>query len=367
MDIIDKLDITSDIITTESEAILFINKPVVLDQLPFIDPLLINDKYLTIKTPEKMLNYFKDLIHTDVCVLNGIYVDRDDCNYYCHYCKTAIEDDWFYCYHCNENMCKMCYEETSEEVALKNGAQNYKKREEMLTNCRSHNQIEPRDIYHIIIPRNRTCDLCDYNIKSSFFIAREIDYAYDDSAKCYKHNNQTCDICSDCVENNVDAINMFSTKSMQFIDINDQSNYYFGHTGFGSMLYWFPIISDNEGGVVLMNLNPDHVNYGKICLLSFDDHARAGYFIIKDEKYDLQKVLERLKEICDKGTCEYRDYEEVEEGVYGEEKVTTHGIWKTTERETLKEPKYEWVTKTEELSSPIHVLMSEFNMPFHYG
>ena len=56
----------------------------------------------------------------------------------------------------------MCYEETSEEVALKNGAQNYKNREEALNKCRASNKIEPRNIYNIITPiEGRTCDLCD--------------------------------------------------------------------------------------------------------------------------------------------------------------------------------------------------------------
>lgn len=365
MDIISKLNIVSDIIVTDEEAELFVNKPFVLEQLPFVDPLLINDKYLTIETPETMLDYFKDLLNTDdsdmrVSVLNGLHIEQDTSCYYCDYCETKINDDWFYCYHCNKDMCNMCYEETSEEVALKNGAQNYKKREEALNKCRSCKQIEPRNIYNIIPPRYRQCDLCNNDIESSnFYSTRELDDTYD--------------ICAECYQNSNDARNMVETKSMQLIDVNDKSNYYFGHTGFGSMLYWFPIISDTEGCHVFMNLNPDDINYGKICLQSCDDHERFGYFIIRDEKYDLQKVLERLKEICDKGTFEYEDYEEVEEGVYGEEIVTKHDDgWTTTKRETIKEPKYEWVTITAELcskhhSSPIHILMKELNMPVYYG
>ena len=366
MDIINKLDITSDIIITDEEAELFVSKPFVLEQLPFVDPSLINDKYLKIGTPETMVEYFKDLLNIDdsgmrVRVLNGLHMDENGSSYYCDFCKTKINDDWFYCYHCNKDMCKLCYEETSKEIALKNGAQNYKEREEALNKCRSFKKIEPRNIYNIIVPDNcRSCNLCNEAIgTSNFYSIRE---KYD-----------TYDICSECYQKSDDARNMVETKSMRLIDVNDKSNYYFGHTGFGSMLYWFPIISDTEGCRVFMNLNPDDINYGKICLQSCDDHGRFGYFIIKDEKYDLQKVLERLKEICDKGTCEYEDYVEVEEGVYGEEIVTKDSSgWITTTRETLKNPRYEWVTKTAELcsmhhSSPIHVLMKEFNMHVYYG
>lgn len=370
MDIISKLDISKDIIVTDEEATLFVYKPFVLEQLPFIDPSLINDKYLKIETHETMLEYFKDLLDTEhssvrFSVLNGLKLDSDCDGYYCDYCKTDIKDDWFYCYHCNKDMCKMCYEETSEEIALKNGAQNYKKREESLNKCHSCKQFEPRNIYNIIKPiYGRSCDLCDdryIDISENFYSVKEGNWG------------NTFDICLDCYQNSNDARNMVETNSMRLIDVSDKSNYYFGHTGFGSMLYWFPIISDTEGCHVFMNLNPDDKNYSKICLQSCDDHGRFGYFIIRDEKYDLQRVLQRLKEICDKGTFEYEDLQKVEDEEYGEEIVTKDDNgWTTTERETIKQPKYEWITKTTELcsqyhSSPIHILMQELNMPVYYG
>lgn len=374
MEIINKLDISKNIIITDEDAFLFVDKPFVLENLPSIDHSLINDKYLTIETPETIIEYFKDLLDTDgssmrIKVLNGLYLDNDCSAYYCDYCKTSIDDDWFYCNYCNKDMCKMCYEETSEEIALKNGAKNYKQREEALNKCRTSNKIESRNIYKLITPINgRTCDICDNKFHERYIDINENFY----SVKTGDYGN-TFDICLDCYQKSDNVRNMVETKSMRLIDVNDKTNYNFYYTGFGSMLYWFPVISDTEDCRVFINLNPDDINYGKICLQSSDDHGHFGYFIIRDEKYNLQKVLERLKEICDKGTFEYKDLEKVEDGIYGEKIVTEQGNGMTTsKRETIKEPKYEWVIKTAELcskhhSSPIHILMQELNMPVYYG
>jgi len=253
----------------------------------------------------------------------------------------------------------MCHEETCEEIAVQHGATNYKTREEALNTCRSHNKIIPRNIRNTKNPNSwRYCDLCNENIgeKNNFYTATE-DY----------------DICLKCYQSSEDARNIVETKEMTLFDIDNPKCYLFDSTDFGSMLYWIPIIGDKEFCHVLMNLNPNDKNYGKICLQSCDDHGRFGYFVVRDETYDLNKILTRLKEITDKGTFEYQDYVQVEPGVYGDYVVTEEGNgWRNSTRETIKAPKYEWVTKIEELGSrhhsgPIHLLMEELNMPVYYG
>jgi hypothetical protein len=247
-------------------------------------------------------------------------------------------------------MCKRCYEEPCE-CAKKC------KRDE----CVALNKIQPRNIYTLNTPTNkRRCDLCNNAINETylsenFYSVKTEDY------------EETFDICLDCYQKSDDVRNMVETKCMRLIDVNDKSNYYFSHTGFNSMLYWFPIVSDTQGCRVFMNLYPDDINYGKLCLQSCDDHGRFGYFIIQDETYNLQRVLERLKEICDKGTVEYRVLEKVEDGIYGEKVTINKKGYTLTTREIIKEPKYEYVTKTYELSSPIHILMEELKMPVYYG
>ena len=378
MEIINQLNVPNNIIycnEDDEDTFLFVHKPLRLDELPSIDASFINDKYLELETPKSMLDYFNNVLNSPerlrISLINGIQLNRNAYSgYVCDYCCTCIEDDWFYCLHCNKNMCKLCHEETTEEIAIANGSENYKKREDKLNKCRAFNQIEPRNIYNIITPiYGRMCDICEYDDINDFIIGFNDNFYSVTTDSGYN----TFDICMDCYQKSDDVRNMVETKSMRLIDVNDKSNYFFYYTEFGSMLYWFPVISDTEGCHVFINLNPDDTNYGKICLQSSDDHGRRGYFIIRDEKYTLQKVLERLKEICDKGTFEYKDLEKVEDGVYGEEIVTSCGYGsRLIKRETIKEPKYEWVIKTAELysqdnSSPIHILMKELNMPVYYG
>lgn len=374
MEIINQLDVQNDIIVDEEAGMwIFVKKPVLLDSLPIIDSELFKHKNLKNTTHELMLEYFNDILNLNnsgmrIKVIDGLHLDQSYKYYYCDYCNTHITDDWFYCNHCNKDMCKMCYSETSEESALKNGALNYKKRENQLNLCHSSKQIEPRNLYNIFRPDTdwRGCDLCEKQItaNNSYYSDKETENSYD--------------MCLDCYESNPDAKNIIKDKSMGLIDINS-TNCCFTYTGFGSMLYWFPIITDLETNCqVLMNLNPNDDNYGKLCLQSCDCHARNGYYIIKNDTYNLQKVLQRLKEICDKGTTDYDSWEIIEEGVYGNVKKSVNkkksGDWTfhSTDREEIKPPTYGYVTKTCELysnyyASPIHILMSELNMPVYYG
>lgn len=367
MDIINTLEISSDIIYDDRASALFVIKPEKLDDLPSIDPSLINNKYITVETHETVSEYFNEVLSGkgEIVTINGLHLSCWNDAYYCDYCRMSIRDNWFYCNHCNSDMCKLCKEETSEEIAIQNGAKNYKAREEALNKCFECNKIEPRNTYYITQPiEDKYCDLCSTTIKVD-------DNHY--SGK-YEHHH-TFDICIKCYETKDEAKTHIKEKNMHMVDPADKKNYLFYYTGLGSMLYWVPILSDGQMCSVLMNLNPDDVNYGKLCLKGCDDHERHGLFIINNDNYNLQMVLQKLKEICDKGTYEYEEMETIEEAVYGDEvKTIDHGDgWFSNERELLKPPKYQTVTKTAELCasphylSPIHLLMAELNMPIYYG
>jgi hypothetical protein len=203
----------------------------------------------------------------------------------------------------------MCYEETSEEIALQNGAKNYKNRADLLNESRMHNKLEQRSFANI----NNLIyyyDLCGETIKNNYYSNGNKEHSYD--------------ICINCYETNNNVTNLIEEKNMTFVDINNKS-YSFELTDFRSMLYWLPVIGDNEDCRVLINFNPNDKNYGQICLQSCDDHGRYGYFIIKDETYDLDMILKKLKEICDTELCS-TDY-----------------------------------------TSPIQILMESLNMPVYYG
>lgn len=76
--------------------------------------------------------------------INGFYtpddIDQDVCDsLYCDYCRTPISSDNFYnCAECHADMCELCFQEKTEEIAIANGAKNYHKRKELLNVCFAH-------------------------------------------------------------------------------------------------------------------------------------------------------------------------------------------------------------------------------------
>lgn len=343
--------------------IVFLHKPTTLDNLPNIDESFIHKKYLTICNPEYINTYFNHIINDNIRlqIFNGI--NMNECSYRCDYCNTSINDDWYYCFHCYKDMCKLCYQEVDEETAIKHGATNYKTRENALHECRTCNIIQPRPIYDIDNLGNKSCDLCHTSIELLH------------PRYSIRETNNSLDICTECYTHKEDARNMVETKEMKLFTKENKKGFLFTYTDFNSLCYWIPIISDEHDCHVFMNLNPDDNHYGKVCLQSCDDHGRYGYFIIQDESITLDVLLTRLKEITDKGVYEYEEVEIVEKGVY--EFETVEQIEKDVKvswrrRKTIKEPVLKTITKTAELGSnyysgPIHILMKEFGMPMYYG
>lgn len=394
MEFINNLPEADDIFRSEDGSTVFLHKPSKLDNPPKIDEMYINKTYLNICNPECVKEYFNDITNSSIILtnFNGVLMDGSDF-YQCCHCKTFVNDDFYYCFHCYKDMCKMCYQEVDEETAIKNGAKNYKAREEALNICRTSNKIQSRPIYHLN-QAYKCCDLCEDYIEphqSRYSINEEYD---------------SFDICMECYKNKEDAKHVVETKGMKFLNLENKENILFNYTDFNSLSYWIPIIADKEGCHIFMNLNPDDKNYGKLCLQSCDDHGRCGYFIIYNESITLDVLLSKLKEITDRGTFEYKTNEKVEDGVYedeiGERKdkvyidsdyeddedtedeiseeifVDENGkkyyietvTWKGTK--TIKEAVYKTVSKTADIcsqyhSGPIHIIMREFGMPVYYG
>lgn len=316
MNLIEKLSLLDNIIYNDEDVILFFDKPNKLDNIPSIDDNFVNNKWISKMDEKDIIDYFISCQkeYERLQMFNGMILENYDC-LFCDFCQTNIQlgNEYYYCYHCYSDMCKLCYEETSEEIADQNGAKNYHLRKDKLDECRSSNLFSVRKL-----PKLRSCDICKSNIdeyKGRFF---EGDY----------------DICYDCYEKDKSVI---ESKNMNFTKLeSEREKYPFYYTDIGSMLYWIPIIQDTKDCRILINLNPDDKNYQKVCLQSCDDGDRIGYFILYDKKYDLDYILKMIKEITDKGT--YKD----DEG-------------------NLKE------LCSEEYSSPIQILMMNLNIPVYYG
>jgi hypothetical protein len=78
----------------------------------------------------------------------------------------------------------------------------------------------------------------------------------------------------------------------------------FKYCGFGSMLNWIPVIHEWEDRV-LINLNPDHEHYKRICLQVCDSEGRMKYSTL-EKKYNLPEIVDRLNLIAYFKKIEYR-------------------------------------------------------------
>ena len=349
----------------EEPVVIFFDKPEKMDNLPEIDNSLINEKFVKIMSADDIVNYYNYFIKGDlrIYVFNGARViDYEFGGCYCDYCRTEVDtSNYYYCYHCYSDMCNYCYEETSEEIAIKNGAKNYASRAKVLNKCRSCDLIKPRNIDC----DNKVCDSCRevvdkligyYSVKQE-----NIDDTHDICLKCYDEDTkylwENVENYIEDLQNNIkihikdedikSTKEMVEKRGMKFYKYeSEREKYPFYYTDFGSMLNWIPIITDNLGknctdyGNIFINLNPDDKNYKKICLQSCDDHARCGYFILYDEEHTLDNILKMLKEICD------------------ENKVIRINCLGEEEEEELNCSHH---------SSPIQVLMRKLGVPVYYG
>ncbi len=318
----------------------FFMKPTRMDDLPIVDESKIDKNKIEIYTPEMITSFFEE-IYDNNCRLrsfNGLVFGESpnyfsDC-YYCDYCHTSMEKDGYYCYHCYSDMCKLCFEETSEEVAIKNGAKNYKDREEKLNNCRNCNLLEERPIRMKCIEiSSRNCDVCRKKD-----IEKENFYTVDE-------NDNTYDICLECYDtNNDNAQETVKEKKMTFLEKDDKSRYMFYYTDMGSLLFWIPILRDKneEPTSILMNLNPDDKNYKKICFHCIDNHGRSGFYIVKNDTINLDTLIEILDKLSFKDDDEKNGDEEAE-----------------AEEESDYDEEY--------CQYPINQLMGLMNMPTYYG
>ena len=121
-------------IATEEGYILNIKRPERLLEIPEISEKIPNHTVLNL---DYIKNYFQFLHNDNICQVNH---HPKELNLHCDYCRYPIfnlqQDAYYFCNLCKLYMCKLCHEETSEEKAISNGAQNWKKRKDKLSECR---------------------------------------------------------------------------------------------------------------------------------------------------------------------------------------------------------------------------------------
>jgi hypothetical protein len=225
--------------------------------------------------------YFKDLSEKKIkiAVINDINLtETSRILKKCSYCLCIVSNNGFpirYCKQCKKNMCKLCYDEKSEEIALDNGSKNWNMRKDDLKRCFDH--VDELNIAHNL-PVN--CDLCGEKSKDCF-------------GRWYCNRSTDKDICPVCFYTDSGQIFIKSEReTWEGILYRDE----YKNPNFGSMLNWVLLI-DSDNGYVLYNINKDSVHYHKIALATIDNYDRHGIFITDYNLEELENTLKNEKSI----------------------------------------------------------------------
>lgn len=206
---------------------------------------------------DTIIDYYNSL--TDgmrICKINGQnFMSPEDACYSCDYCNILIdtENSRYICNDCHLDMCHMCFEERTEEDAIKNGAQNYHLRKEKLNRCQNEHpllEIKPDELENLNI----------------FEITNFGDMG--DWVPIYQLQRPTkTEIIEFCKNNDIDV------DEDRVRDDTDDGEYIFVH----------------------QNLNRDSDNYQKFALSTTDDHGRFGIYSIDSIKSfnGLKKNIEK--------------------------------------------------------------------------
>jgi hypothetical protein len=97
----------------------------------------LQDDYEFLKNPLDHIG--ENYIDTRIKYIDNEYTQ--ECDYgWCDYCKNSIDDvsNYYRCYSCAKDMCLLCFEEKTEDIAIKNGAKNWHQRKDALLECFGH-------------------------------------------------------------------------------------------------------------------------------------------------------------------------------------------------------------------------------------
>lgn len=172
--------------------------------------------------------------------INGILYDPNPFgDPYCDYCMASIGDETYkYCNNSCKNICKLCFAEKSEIIAVSNHSNDYATRKDELNECRLKHIITSQSIKYL----SRCCNLCGEDIKNSYYNKNE----YDLCLNCSVSEEGKAEICQ---------------NHLIFLNVTER----FRVREFGSLLDWKPLIINEKQNKLLINSNPESKYYGKFC------------------------------------------------------------------------------------------------------
>jgi hypothetical protein len=209
-------------------------------------------------------------------VVNGVLIDRY-VEYRCNYCLNECEPYQlgYYCYCCQKDMCHLCYGETTEEIAIANGAKNYHLRKDALDTCRSHGEYLKRTLDRYLYNCDGTdCNLIDYNLKDHHNRNKNKNSNLLFMYPRYTNIESNFDLCNKCYGTNPHRDDMI------YVD---------GECGFGSLKDWIILAQDQYFNAILCNLNPNSKYYKNFGFKAVDGHGRSGYY-----NYVIDTTIEEL-------------------------------------------------------------------------
>lgn len=279
--------------------------------------------------------YFESILNDEIRIkiINGVPTNFEYDALYCDYCDSPIgsaneneeiSNGYWRCWDCQKDMCNLCHSEVNEDIAIKNGAQNYHLRKDRLQACLNENENEKHKVQKRcnMDLSIRCCDLCNSEID----LNDEVRWSEDVT------NYNSKDVCQKCA-NTPNGMQYIFLWKMQQIHMANNLKLLWENCEFGSMMDWIPIYKDDEFNMILINCNPNSSSFKKIALAASDNHGRSGFFTIPHD-IEISNLLEGME-------IEYSDVCS---------KLKTDG--------NESEIKY---------LSAIQLLMETFNMPTYYG
>lgn len=257
-----------------------------LPNLPTISGLTIIDDSLELKCDQ-------------IVLIDGIGPEIDGyTSYCCDYCKIDCEEEYYYCYDCRLDMCTICFNdperilpekvhELNDEMmfAIEMNKKNKYKKKPII--CKSHNLQKRKPIHSFV-----KCDKCRNIILSEKLYHVQIQPQ--PQIKTQNQNqNQNCDVydlCMTCAGTK-DGQNIIIEKSLSLI--NNHVICTTDCTNFGSVCDWRQIYLDEEGNMILFNLNANSKFCGYYGLASVDDGDKIGCYSLN---WSINQIAKKLEE-----------------------------------------------------------------------